>query len=103
MEREEILRRNKDAHLQDEGQQFMESHARRYGEIGLAVFFILITLYKLVKGIPSQDTLAIFWGYLGLTYIYKYVYTRSRQQLFQAACGMLAAVAFTIAYLLQTW
>lgn len=64
MERDEILKRNKETNDKDEGAQYIKSKARRYGEIGLCTFFIIVTFYKLWKGIPSNDTLAILWGYL---------------------------------------
>ena len=45
MDREEILRRNKQTQ-QDEGEKFIEDRSRRMGEIGLGIFFILLWVYK---------------------------------------------------------
>ena len=103
MDRDEILKRNKEANEKDECEQYIKSKARRYGEIGLCAFFILLTFYKMLKGIPTNDTLAIFWGYIGVGFIYNYKFLKTRKALFSAICGMIAAISFTIAYILQTW
>ena len=104
MDRDEILRRSRDSKKnKDEGVQFMEQQARRYGEIGLCGFFILLAVYKLIKGQPANDLLAVIWGYIGVSNIYKYRYSRTKQALTAAVCGVLAAVCFTAAYVLQTW
>lgn len=103
MDRDEILKRNKESNNKDEGEQYIEMKARRFGEIGLCVFFIALIIYKLAKGLPADDLLAVFWGYLGVGYIYKYRYLKTKNSLISAICGMIAAIAFTIGYILQTW
>lgn len=103
MERDEILKRNKQSTHKDEGEQYVEMKARRFGEIGLCTFFIALIFYKMVKDLPTNDLLAVFWGYLGVGYIYKYRYHKTRATLISAICGMIAAVTFAIAYILQTW
>lgn len=103
MDKEEILKRNKLSNTKDEGEQYIEMKARRYGEIGLCTFFILLILYKMINNIPTNDLLAVFWGYLGVGYIYKYRYLKTKSSLISAVCGMLAAIAFALAYILQTW
>lgn len=103
MNREEILKRYKDVNETDEGEQYIKSNARRYGEIGLCTFFIFLTVYKMWKGIPTHDTLAVFWGYIGVGYIYNYKFLKTKKTLFTAVCGIVAAISFTIAYIFQTW
>ena len=103
MERDEILRRNIETNKVDEGREYVEMKSRRYGEIGLAVFFIALIVYKLIKGLPANDLLAVFWGYLGVGYIFKYRFYKTKSHLVSAVCGMIEAVAFTITYVLQTW
>lgn len=103
MDRNEILTRNKQFTKKDEGEQYIEMKARRFGEIGLCVFFIALILYKFVKGLPANDLLAVFWGYLGVGYIYKYRFLKTKNSLISAVCGMIAAIAFVIVYILQTW
>ena len=102
MDREEILRRNKQTQ-QDEGEKFIEDRSRRMGEIGLGIFFILLWGYKTWKGLPGQDLLALFWGYLGLGYIEKYRYYKTTSSLVSAICGMIAAVAFALRYVIVPW
>lgn len=102
MDREEILRRGKAA-KKDEGEEYAENRSRRMGEIGLGIFFILLWIYKTAKGLPGQDLLALFWGYLGLGYIEKYRYYKTTSSLVSAICGMVAAVAFALSYFIVTW
>lgn len=103
MDRDEILKRNKQFVKKDEGEQYVEMSARRFGEIGLCIFFIALIVYKFVKGLPTGDLLAVFWGYLGVGYIYKYRFLKTKSSLISAVCGMIAAIVFTLAYILQTW
>lgn len=103
MDRDEILKRNKQFNSKDEGEQYVEMKARRFGEIGLCFFFIALILYKFIKGLPANDLLAVFWGYLGVGYIYKYRFLKTNSSLISAVCGMIAAISFAIAYIVQTW
>jgi len=103
MDRDEILNRNKQSTKMDEGTQYIKMQSRRFGEIGLSIFFIALIIYKFAKGLPSNDLLAVFWGYLGVAYIYKYKFLKTKQSLLSAICGMIAAVTFALAYILQTW
>ena len=103
MEREEILRRNRAAHEKDEGEQYVEMKSRRYGEIGLCAFFILMMVYKLAKGLPANDLLAVIWGYLGVSFVSKYRLSGNKKFLTSAICGIIAAISFGIAYVFQTW
>lgn len=103
MERDEILKRNKEANEKDEGEQYVKSKARRYGEIGLCTFFIILIVYKMSKGIPTNDILALFWGYIGVGFIYNYKFLKTKRALVSAVCGVIAAISFTIAYIIQTW
>lgn len=79
MERDEILRRNKQSTKEDEGEQYIEMQSKRFGEIGLCSFFIVLILYKLFKGLPANDLLAIFWGYLGVGSVYKYRFLKTKK------------------------
>ena len=103
MERSEILEKAKTASQKDEGQEYLNNKARRYGEVGLCAFFLLITGYKLAMGIPANDILAVIWAYVGVGYLSKYRDLKTSRALFQAICGLIAAFAFAFAYLLQTW
>ena len=103
MTRDEILTRNKASNPKDEGKAYVEDKARRYGEIGMCVVFILLIIYNIIKKQPTNDLLAFFWGYLGVGYIYKYRAAKSKGTLISAICGMIAAVAFLLAYVAQTW
>lgn len=73
------------------------------GEIGLCIFFILLVIYNFIKGLSVYDLLAIFWGYLGVSYIYKYRAFKTKKSLITAVCGIIAAVGFLLSYVLQTW
>ncbi len=103
MDRDEILRRNKESNPKDEGKVYVEDKAKRYGEIGMCVVFLLLVVYNLIKGQPLDDLLAMFWGYLGVGYFYKYRKFHEKGSLISAVCGMIAAVAFLLAYVIQTW
>lgn len=103
MNRDEILNRNKANNPKDEGIEYVEDKSKRYGEIGMCIVFILLVIYNTVKGLPIYDLLAIFWGYLGVSYIYKYRANKTKKSLFTAICGMIAATAFMLSYVLQTW
>lgn len=103
MDRDEILNRNKANKQKDEREQYIEDKAKRYGEIGLCIVFILLIGYKFYRGIPANDLLAMFWGYLGLGFVYKYRAHAKNASLVSAICGMIASVSFLIAYVIQTW
>lgn len=103
MDRNEILQRNKQGTVQDEGQQYIEMQAKKYGEIGLIAFFIALTVYKWCKGLPANDLLAVVWGYLGVGYIYKYQKVKTKGALVSAICGIVAAVLFALSFVIQTW
>ena len=103
MTRDEILTRNKASNPKDEGKAYVEDKARRYGEIGLCIVFALLIIYNFFKGKSTYDLLAIFWGYLGMNYIYKYKANKTKGSLVTAICGIVAAVCFLLVYVLQTW
>jgi len=103
MDRDEILNRNKDSKPKDEGVEFVENKSRRYGEVGFTVIFILLVFYNFAKGLPIYDLLAIFWGYLGMSYVYKYRAFKTKAFLVTAICGIFAALIFLLDYVLQTW
>ncbi|KNZ41258.1 DUF6442 family protein [Acetobacterium bakii] len=103
MDRNEILTRNKDSKAKDEGLVYVEDKSRRYGEIGLSIMFILLVFYNFAKGLPIYDLLAIFWGYLGMSYVYKYRASKTKGNLVPAIAGLIAAVVFLLDYILQTW
>lgn len=103
MDRNEILTRNKECKPKDEGIEHVENKSRRYGEIGFMVVFMLLVFYNFAKGLPIYDLLAIFWGYLGMSYVYKYRIFKTKAYLVTAICGMIAAVVFLLDYVLQTW
>lgn len=103
MNRDEILNRNKAGNPKDEGVEYVENKSKRYGEIGMCVAFILLVIYNFAKRLPIYDLLAIFWGYLGVSYIYKYKTYKTKKSLLTAICGMIAAFVFLLDYILQTW
>lgn len=103
MNREEILKRNKESNPKDEGMEYIEDKAKRYGEIGLCIVFIILVIYKTIKGFAIYDLLALFWAYFGIGYIYKYRIFKTKKSLISAICGMIAAICSVLAYVLQTW
>lgn len=103
MDRNEILTRNKDSKSKDEGLVYVEDKSRRYGEVGFTVIFVLLVFYNFAKGLPIYDLLAIFWGYLGMSYVYKYRALKTKANLVTAIFGIIAAVVFLLDYVLQTW
>lgn len=103
MNRDEILERNKADNQKDEGIEYIDNKAGRYGEVGLCIFFILLVIYNFAKGKPVSDLLALFWGYLGMGYIYKFRANKTNRSLISAICGMVAAFSFLLAYVFQTW
>ncbi|MDD3203836.1 MAG: DUF6442 family protein [Pygmaiobacter massiliensis] len=60
MDREEILRRNKQTQ-QDEGEKFIEDRSRRMGEIGLGIFLFCYGSIKLGKACPGKTC----WRFFG--------------------------------------
>lgn len=103
MNRDEILKRNKQSPAKDEGQQYAQMQSRRFGEIGLCIIFLVLLVYKFAKGLPNNDLLAVFWGYLGVGDLYKYRFFKTKYSLVCAVCGILAAVTFALSYIFQTW
>jgi len=103
MERNEILNRNKESKSKDEGLEYIEDKSRRYGEMGFTVICMLLIIYNFAKGLPIYDLMAVFWGYLGMSYVYKYRAFKTKAYLVTAICGIIAAVVFLLDYVLQTW
>lgn len=77
--------------------------SRRYGELGLCIFFLALGLYKIIKDLPINDLLAMIWVYRGVENIYEYESLGTRKSLISAVCGIVAGIVFAILYVLQTW
>jgi len=103
MDRNEILTRNKDSKPKDEGLVYVEDKSRRYGEIGLSLIFILLVFYNFAKGLLVYDLMAVFWGYMGMSYVYKYRASKTKANLVTAIAGIIASVVSLLNYILQTW
>lgn len=103
LNRGEILARNKNSSNVDEGEQFIEDKSRNIGEIGMILFFIVIFVYKKWSGIPAEDLMGLFWGYLGFTYIGKLKYYKTKKHLVSTILSLVATFAFIALYILKTW
>lgn len=103
MDRNEVLNRNKDSKPKDEGVEYIENKSRRYGEIGLSLMFIVLVFYNFAKGLPVYDLMAVLWGYIGMSYVYKYRASKTKANLVTATCGLIASVVSLLNYILQTW
>ncbi|WP_294373204.1 DUF6442 family protein [uncultured Clostridium sp.] len=103
MNREEILERNRKSKPVDEGEQYVEDKSRNVGEIGIIMFFIILFVYKEWKGIPTEDLIGLFWGYLGFSYIGKFKYYRTKRYLVCTILGLLGALIFITSYMLKMW
>ncbi|MGN0144071.1 MAG: DUF6442 family protein [Clostridium sp.] len=103
MNREEILERNKRSSIVDEGEQYIEDRSRNIGEIGIIFFFIVLFAYKIWRGIPSEDLVGLFWGYLSFIYIGKLKYCRRKIYFAFSIVSMIGAMVFIVSYILKTW
>jgi hypothetical protein len=74
-----------------------------YGLLGLAVIFVVLVVFNLFKGQPIADLNAIFWGYLGMSYISKYRHEKSTTNLVAGICGLIASLASLASYILSFW
>lgn len=89
MDREEILRRSREA-KEDEGNTFLENKGRRFGVAGFCSMFTVLLVFNAVTGQSSSSIHALFWCYISLEAWGKY--RLSRQRLFLAT-GILAALS----------
>lgn len=103
MNRDEILSSNKKANPKDEGDEFVKSAARRWGEIGFSCFIIVLMVYNLFKGLSNYSLMSVFWSYLSFSTWYKYKVQRQKQDLITSVCALIGALCFLASYLMQTW
>ncbi|PKM61800.1 MAG: hypothetical protein CVU99_01795 [Firmicutes bacterium HGW-Firmicutes-4] len=74
-----------------------------FGLIGLVVMFIILLGYNLYKGLPISDLNAMFWGYLGMSFVIKYQRERITSNLIVAIGGIVASLSALANYILTTW
>ncbi len=80
-----------------------EDKSQDYGLLGLATIFIILVIYNFFKNLPIADLNAIFWGYLGMAYVFKYKNVKTTTNLVIAVCGLVASFASLANYILGTW
>ena len=96
MDKEEILERNKLSFPEDEGEEYVEMRARKFGEIGLVIVLTILMVYKMAMHMPCRDILAILWVYEGSMCIYYYKYYKTKKYLYYAIALPLSALAYII-------
>lgn len=96
MDKEEILERNKQSFPEDEGKEYVEMRARKFGEIGLLTGLLILMVYKMIMRLPFRDILAILWVYEGSMCIYYYKYYKTKKYLFSAIALTLCALGYII-------
>lgn len=74
-----------------------------FGLIGLVVMFIILLGYNLYKGLPISDLNALFWGYLGMSFVIKYQKEKITSNLIVAIGGIVASLSALANYILMTW
>lgn len=103
MERDDILNRNKASKSKDEGVEYIKDKSRRYGEAGFCIFIVLLIVFNFIKGHPSNDLQAVFWGYIGVGQVYRYKVLKTKTSLVIAVCGIIAAICFSATYIYKMW
>ena len=103
MDRNVILESNKQARIRDEGTEFVDNRARRKGEFVLMCLMVFLMVYNLLKGIQSDDLMAVFWAYTSVIYLHKYKVYRQKTDLVATVAAMVAALANLLLYFLHTW
>lgn len=74
-----------------------------FGLIGLLVVFVILLAYNLYKGLPISDLNAMFWGYLGMSFVIKYQREKIIIDLIAAIGGIVASLSTLASYILTTW
>ena len=102
MNKEDILARNKESNVPDEGVQHIENKGRRYGVIGFCCLFILLMVYNFFNGLPNYQILSLFWAYLAAESFGKYRLQKQGVLLFTTIMCIIASLGFLASYIIRT-
>lgn len=90
------------AQTEEQEKAKVETTARKYGEYGLTLFSFLLLIYKVMRGLPFYDVLALFWGYMAAGYLFRYKLSKTGNSRMMLILAVACAVGFTLLYMVQT-
>jgi len=97
MEKDEVLKRNRNEHF-DEREKQIDEESYGYGIIGVLGVAVLIMIWKIAHGYPYTDMMTIILGYLTSSTIFKYKRYKSKKLLLASILGMSATICSLIVY-----
>ena len=100
MNKEEILAKSRQENqYQDERDKMISAQAGTYGAIGMAVLFVVLFLIRLLmKGGTAYDLLAMYFGYLAVTNIYKSTLLKGKTEIFAAVIYSIITLVWLVLY-----
>ncbi len=100
MNKEEILAKSRQENqYQDERDKMISAQAGTYGAIGMAVLFVVLFLIRLLmKGGTAYDLLAMYFGYLAATNIYKSTLLKGKTEIFAAVIYSIVTLVWLVLY-----
>lgn len=101
MNKEEILEKSKkENRYHDEREQSISSQAMTYGALGMAVMFVILFCVRLfLKGGTSYDLLAMYFGYLAVSSIYKWRLLKGKKECFSAIIYSVVSIVWLVLYI----
>lgn len=100
MDREEILEQSRKAGM-DERERSVEMESGFYGLLAVIALAVAFVIYKMIKGLPYRDMVAIMCAQLAATSFYKYRKLPERKSfLWGAIVAGIATVASVVAFFL---
>lgn len=100
MNKDEILAKSR-SEKQDEGVEYIASHGRRYGVVGMTAMFLLLAIYNLYHGDSCNQILAMYWTYLGFESWGRYRVDHRPFRLVLSIIGVCAGIAWADLHILS--
>ena len=102
MDKKEILQKHKASKPKDEGIEYIDNKANKFGVKGILSVLIIVIIYNAIKGIRNMGFLSIMFAYLGMELYGRYKASKDTTYIYGAIVGIITSIVHLINYILDT-
>lgn len=102
MNKEKILKKSRIAG-EDEGKDFFNQKADRYGLYALFFTIIALAFYKAIKGLPVGDVIALNFVFISVGMFSRYKLEKTKSSLLFGILSTLITIGLVVSFVVITW
>ena len=102
MNKKEILEKHKAGKPKDEGIEYIDNKANKWGVKGILSILSIVIIYNFISGIRNMGFLSLMFAYIGMESYGRYKASKNTTYIYAAVLGIFASIIYLANYIVDT-